>query len=105
MKSDVAPKRVSLKMVAEKVGLSSAAVSRVLSGAPAAKSIPEATQERILSAARQLNYRPNLLARSLRHGRSHTIGVLVPEVSEGYATLVLSGLEHGLLQAGYFYYL
>jgi LacI family transcriptional regulator len=92
-------------MVAERVGLSSAAVSRVLNGSPAAKSIPKATQERIREAARQLNYRPNLLARSLRRGISHTIGVLVPEVSEGYATLVLAGLEQGLLQAGYFYYL
>ena len=96
---------ISLKMVAEQVGLSTAAVSRVLNGSPAAKSIPKATQERILEAARQLNYRPNLLARSLRRGRSHTVGVLVPEVSEGYATLVLAGLEQGLLQAGYFYYL
>jgi LacI family transcriptional regulator len=104
-KHDLVPKRVSLKMVAERVGLSTAAVSRVLNESPAAKSIPKATQERILLAARQLNYQPNLLARSLRRGRSHTVGVLVPEVSEGYATLVLSGLEQGLLQAGYFYYL
>ena len=92
-------------MVADRVGLSSAAVSRVLNGSPAARSIPKATQERILAAARQLNYRPNLLARSLRRGRSHTVGVLVPEISEGYATLVLAGLEHGLMQAGYFYFL
>ena len=104
-KHDAAPKRISLKMVAERVGLSTAAVSRVLNESPAAKSIPKATQERILSAARQLNYQPNQLARSLRRGRSHTVGVLVPEVSEGYATLVLAGLEQGLLQAGYFYYL
>ncbi|GAC1415496.1 MAG: substrate-binding domain-containing protein [Acidobacteriaceae bacterium] len=92
-------------MVAGQVGLSSAAVSRVLSGSPAANSIPKATQERIFEAARNLNYRPNLLARSLRRGRSHTVGVLVPEVSEGYATLVLAGLEHGLMQAGYFFFL
>jgi DNA-binding LacI/PurR family transcriptional regulator len=105
VKAEAAPKRPSLKMVAEKVGLSPAAVSRVLSGAAAAKSIPEATQERIFAAARQLNYRPNLLARSLRRGSSHTIGILVPEVSEGYVTLVLAGLEQGLLKAGYFYYL
>ena len=104
-KHAAAPKRISLKMVAERVGLSTAAVSRVLNESPAAKSIPKATQERILSAARQLNYQPNQLARSLRRGRSHTVGVLVPEVSEGYATLVLAGLEQGLLQAGYFYYL
>src|SRR5437763_12126898 len=94
-------KPTSLKMVADLVGLSSAAVSRVLNGSPAARSIPQATQDRILAAAQQLNYRPNLLARSLRRGRSHTVGVLVPEVSEGYATLVLSGLEQGLMQAGY----
>lgn len=100
-----AAKPTSLKMVADLVGLSSAAVSRVLNGSPAANSIPQATQERIFAAAQQLNYRPNLLARSLRRGRSHTIGVLVPEVSEGYATLVLSGLEQGLMQAGYFYFL
>ena len=92
-----------MKMVAEEVGLSITAVSRVLSGAPAARSIPPATQDRIFAAAKQLNYRPNLLARSLRRGLSHTIGVLVPEVSEGYTTLVLAGLEQGLLQAGYFY--
>lgn len=104
-KHDGAPRRISLKMVAEKVGLSTAAVSRVLNESPAAKSIPKATQERILAAARELKYQPNQLARSLRRGRSHTVGVLVPEVSEGYATLVLAGLEQGLLQAGYFYYL
>ncbi len=96
-------KTASLKMVAERVGLSAAAVSRVLAGAPAAKSIPLSTQERIFAAAKLLNYRPNLLARSLRRGLSHVVGVLVPELSEGYTTLVLAGLEQGLLQAGYFY--
>jgi LacI family transcriptional regulator len=104
-KQGLTHKPTSLKMVAEHVGLSSAAVSRVLNGSPAAESIPKATQDRILAAAKHLSYRPNLLARSLRRGRSHTVGVLVPEVSEGYATLVLDGLEQGLLQAGYFFFL
>lgn len=92
-------------MIADHLGLSPAAISRVLNRAPAAKSIPKATQERILAAAREFNYRPNVLARSLRRGRSMTIGVLLPEVSEGYATLVLAGVEQGLLQAGYVFYL
>ena len=87
------------------LGLSAAAISRVLNRAPAAKSIPKVTQERIFAAAKQFRYRPNVLARSLRRGHSMTIGVLVPEVSEGYTTLVLAGLEQGLLQAGYFYFL
>jgi LacI family transcriptional regulator len=77
----------------------------VLNGAPAAKSIPKATQDRIFAAAEELNYRPNVLARSLRRGRSLTVGVLVPEVSEGYATAVLAGIEQALLQAEYFYFL
>ena len=92
-------------MIADHLGLSAAAISRVLNRAPAARSIPKATQERIFAAARELNYRPNVLARSLRRGRSMTVGVLVPEVSEGYATLVLAGVEQALLQAGYVYIL
>jgi LacI family transcriptional regulator len=95
----------SLATLSAELGLSAAAISRVLNGAPAARSIPKATQDRIFAAAKQANYRPNAVARSLRHGRSMTIGVLVPEISEGYTTLVLSGLEQGLLQAGYVYFL
>ena len=92
-------------MLSDHLGLSAAAISRVLNGAPAARSIPQITQDRIFEAARQLNYRPNVLARSLRRGRSMTLGVLVPELSEGYTALVLGGLEQGLMQAGYFYFL
>ena len=96
---------VSLATLAAHLGLSQAAISRVLNGSPAAQSIPPATQERILAAARAFNYRPNVLARSLRRGHSMTVGVLVPEISEGYATLVLAGREQGLLAAGYAFFL
>jgi DNA-binding LacI/PurR family transcriptional regulator len=95
---------VSLKHLAEHVGLSQAAVSFVINRSPAAKSIPQRTQELIRAAARELNYRPNHLARSLRKQRSFTIGVVVPEISEGYAALVMSGIEDHLLQEGYFYF-
>jgi LacI family transcriptional regulator len=86
------------------LGLSKAAVSFVINRSPAAKSIPQRTQELIRQAARELNYRPNHLARSLRQQRSYTIGVVVPEISEGYAALVMSGIEDHLLQEGYFYF-
>jgi len=99
-----APGSISLKELAEHLGLSSATVSLVINDSPGAKSIPSATQERVRKAARELNYRPNLMARSLRQKRSFTVGVLVPEVSEGYASLVLSGIEDHLLQEGYFYF-
>lgn len=101
-KSDAAP---SLATLAAHLGLSPAAISRVLNQSPAARSIPAVTQERIFAAARQFNYRPNVLARSLRRGHSMTVGVLVPEISEGYTTLVLAGLEQGLLEAGYAFFL
>ena len=102
----VTPRRVvSLKTVAEHLCLSTAAVSRVLNGVPAAQSIPKATQDRIFAAAESLNYRPNLSARSLRNRRSQTVGVLVPEVSEGYATLVLAGIEKHLLEVGYLHFI
>jgi DNA-binding LacI/PurR family transcriptional regulator len=97
-------KPASLKTLATHLNLSVAAVSRVLSGAQAARSIPAATQARIFAAAKQFNYQPNVFARSLRNKRSFTVGVIVPEVSEGYATLVLSGIEQQLLQDDYFYF-
>ena len=94
---------VSLKSLAAQLQLSPATVSLVINRSPAAKSIPQHTQERIRAAARELNYRPNFVARSLRAQRSFTIGVVVPEISEGYAALVMSGIEDYLLQEGYFY--
>ena len=100
----VATPSISLKELAAHLGLSSATVSLVINRSPGAKSIPPSTQERVRAAARELNYRPNLMARSLRQKRSFTIGVVVPEVSEGYAALVLSGIEDHLLQEGYFYF-
>jgi LacI family transcriptional regulator len=93
-----------LKFLAEHLGLSPATVSLVINRSPAAKSIPHRTQERVRAAARELNYRPNFMARSLRAQRSFTVGVVVPEISEGYAALVMSGIEDHLLEAGYFYF-
>jgi len=95
---------VSLKSLAARLQLSPATVSLVINRSPAAKSIPQRTQERIRAVARELNYRPNFMARSLRAQRSFTIGVVVPEISDGYAALVMSGIEDYLLQEGYFYF-
>ncbi len=94
---------VTLRALAEHLGLSPATVSLVINRSPAAKSIPSSTQQRILAAAKRLNYRANYMARSLRQQRTFTIGVLVPEVSEGYAAMVMAGIEECLLREGYFY--
>lgn len=103
---DISPIKqpVSLKGLAEHLGLSPATVSLVMNRAPGAKAISEATKARILAAARRFNYRANFVARSLRTLHSFTIGVLVPEISEGYAALVMSGIEDRLLESGYFYF-
>src|SRR5260370_42327624 len=101
---NIARESISLKTLAEHLELSKTAVSLVMNGVPAAKSIPLRTQELIRAAARELNYRPNHLARSLRQQRSYTIGLVVPEISEGYAPLVMSGIEDHLLHDGYFYF-
>jgi LacI family transcriptional regulator len=100
----VAGKSVSLKTLAAALGLSPATVSLVINRSPAARSIPERTRNRIFEEAKRLHYRPNFLARSLRSQRSFTVGVVVPEVSEGYTALVMSGIEDYLLQEGYFYF-
>ena len=103
-KHDPAPKPVGLKDLARYLGLSTATISTVLNGTKAADEIPAATQERILAAAEKFNYRPNAMARSLRGMRSHTVGVLVPEISEGYGALVLGAVGDYLISKGYFFF-
>ena len=95
--------KFSLKQLAEHLDLAPATVSLVLNGSPVANTIAPETRGRIREAARKFNYRPNFLARCLRTQRTFTVGVIVPEVSEGYNATVLSGIEDDLLGQGYFY--
>ncbi len=94
---------LALKDLADHLGLAPATVSHVINGSEIADTIAPETREMILAAARELDYRPNFFARCLRTRRSFTIGVIVPELSEGYNVTVLSGIEDYLLQEGYFY--
>jgi LacI family transcriptional regulator len=94
---------VSLKILADYLGLCPATVSVVLNNVPG-RSIPAETRERVRAAARKFNYQPSLLARSLRKRRTFTVGVLVPELSDGYHTMVMSGIGDHLMREGYFYF-
>ena len=94
---------VSLKALAEHLKLSPATVSLVMNRSKAADAIPEETQRRIFNAAKELNYRPNFYARSLRTQRSFTIGILHPDLSD-YVALLTSGIEDHLMGEGYFYF-
>ena len=94
---------VTLKAVAEHLGLTPGTVSAVLNNSAAARSIPEHTRKRILEAARVLNYRPNFLARSLRVQRTYTVGVIAEEIGDAYGGLVVSGIEAYLRENGFFF--
>jgi DNA-binding LacI/PurR family transcriptional regulator len=95
---------VNLRTLAEHLELSQTTVSLVLNNSPSAKSIPQETRNRVLEAAQRLNYRPNYFARSLRQSRSMSVGVLAPDLSEGYFTRVMSGVVQELTAAHYFYF-
>jgi len=94
---------VSLKQLAAYLGLNPATVSVVLNDVPG-RSIPQTTRDRIKAAAKQMNYEPSLLARSFRSQQTRTIGILVPELGDGYHTEVMSGIGDQLINAGYFYF-
>jgi DNA-binding LacI/PurR family transcriptional regulator len=104
VKSEPKPGHVNLKMLAEHLQLSQTTISLVLNNSPSAKSIPPETRQRVLDAAEKLNYRPNYFARSLRQSRSLSVGVLAPDLSEGYFTRVMSGVVEELTLAKYFYF-
>jgi LacI family transcriptional regulator len=93
----------TLRELASKLGLSPATVSLVLNGETSI-GIAADTQELVRAKAREMGYRPNFLARSLRTRRSYSVGVMIPGVREGYNVLILQGIEDYLAQKGYFYY-
>ena len=103
-KSSTPAGHVNLRMLAEHLELSQTTVSLVLNNSPSAKSIPLETRTRVIEAAERLNYRPNYFARSLRQSRSMSVGVLAPDMSEGYFTRVMNGVVEELTHAHYFYF-
>ena len=97
------PEVVTLKAVAQYLGLTPGTVSAVLNDSPSARSIPQETKNRIHAAAKELNYRPNFFARTLRNKRTYTIGVIAEEIGDSYGSPIISGIEHFLRQRDYFF--
>jgi LacI family transcriptional regulator len=95
--------RTTLKDLARHLDLSPATISLVLNRSPVAAAIPKETHRRVFAAARELGYRPNYIAVSLRSRRTNSIGVLVPEISDPWAAEIVSGIESYLLANDYTY--
>jgi LacI family transcriptional regulator len=90
----------TLRDVARLAGVHPGTVSRALN--PQTRGlVNERTARRVLVAAEELGYRPNPIARGLRTNRSHTIGVLVPDLMNPLFAAVVRGIEDGLSGAGY----
>ena len=94
---------VTLKMVAKRVGLTKGTCSAVLNKTAASKSVPLHTQERILAAARELNYRPSFYARNLGVKRTYMIGVVTQEIGDFYGSPIISGIEQYLREKNFFF--
>lgn len=88
----------SIKDVAETAGVSTATVSHVINGT---RFVSEETRAKVLKAMNQLNYHPNLVARSLRSQKSNIIGLLLPNISNFYFTSIALGIENVLRKNGY----
>ena len=94
------PRRATLRDVAALAKVDASLVSRVINDDPKAGAAPE-TRQRIIDAVRQLDYRPNVVARGLRMARTWTMGVLVPSVTNPMYADVIAGAEGRAQELGY----
>jgi LacI family transcriptional regulator len=94
-------KAVSLRDVAERVGLAPCSVSAVLNNTPASWAIPQRTKERVFRAAGELNYRPNLWARSLRTKRTRLVAAITTDIGRASVARVVAGVQKQLDRRGY----
>lgn len=92
---------VNLRTVADRVGLAPCSVSAILNRTPAARAIPKQTQDRVFRAAAELNYQPNLSARSLRTKRTHMVALLSKDFARRDVGHLVSRIERTLSERGY----
>lgn len=91
---DMRNKKVTLSSIAEELKVSKTLVSLVLNGRGDQLSINKATQEKVINKARELNYKPNQVARGLRMGQTKTIGLLVADISNPFYARITRSIEH-----------
>jgi len=92
---------VTLRTVAERVGLAPCTVSAVLNNTSASWAIPQHTKGRVFRAAGELNYRPNLWARSLRTKRTRLVAAITSDIGRASVARVVAGVQRQLDRRGY----
>jgi LacI family transcriptional regulator, galactose operon repressor len=88
----------TIREVAESAGVSYATVSHVINNT---RLVSQETRERVLAAMDALNYHPNELARSLRQGKTHTIGLVLPDSANPFFAEISRGIEDEAFKKGY----
>ena len=91
-------KHITIKDIARELNISVSTVSRALQNHP---DISERTKEQVRDCARQLNYKPNIMASNLRTSKNTTIGVVIPELNHHFFSSILDGIEQTANEAGY----
>jgi LacI family transcriptional regulator len=88
----------TIREVARKAGVSPTSVSHVVNNT---RFVSEDVRERVLASMRELNYRPNALARSLRRGETHTLGLILPDSANPFFAEVGHAIEAAAFALGY----
>ena len=94
-------RKPNIKDIARQTGLSITTVSRVLNGKAEQYRISEKSKQKVLKAARQLNYLPNQVAVNLRLGKSHTIALIIPSLTNPFFAGIASSINNELRDLGY----
>ncbi len=97
----VKTEKISLKTIAERLCVSKTLVSMVINNKGDANGISKETQKRVWAVAKQLNYKPNFLARGLRLGKTYTIGLIVSDISNPFYSRIARIMEDEAATNGY----
>ena len=88
--------RTTMKDVANRAGVSTATVSRVLSSGPSVPNVTPSTRARVLRVCRELRFHTNPVARALRRRRTGLVAVIVRDLADPFNSLVLKGIDQAI---------
>lgn len=97
----MAKNKISINDIAQSLGVSKTLVSLVLNNKSDAQGISKISQQRVWDKVKELNYKPNLMARSLRLGKSNTIGLIVSDISNPFYSKMARHIEDIAEKNGY----